>query len=39
MENLIEPKVKDKKQKLKDSEHEFTRFQNPKNVSFSRLRL
>ena len=33
MENVFETKVKEKKQKLKDSEHELT--QKHKNVSFS----
>ena len=33
MENVFETKVKEKKQKLKDSEHELT--QKHKNVSFT----
>ena len=36
MENVFETKVKEKKQKLKDSEHELT--QKHKNVSFSHVR-
>ena len=35
MENVFETKVKEKKQKLKDSEHELT--QKHKNVSFGRV--
>ena len=37
MENVFETKVKEKKQKLKDSEHELT--QKHKNVSFGRVTL